>query len=103
MAENEMARVGRHIELIGRMRHTSFDPAMAGLVALGALRTDVPREKPEEVIKDLDVVAEAGGPFRTLVKQFPDVRPRRRDAIELTFTAKAGEPLICGAELIQTE
>ncbi len=56
-----------------------------------------------QVLEDLDVAAEAGGPFRTLVKQFPGVRPRRRDAIELTFTARAGEPLICGAELIQTE
>jgi len=49
-----MARLGRHIELIERMRHTSFDPAMAGLVALGALRTDVPRQKPEDVVKDLE-------------------------------------------------
>ena len=56
-----------------------------------------------QVIRDLDVIAEAGGPFRTLVKEFPNVRPRRRDAIELTFTAGVGEPLICGAELIQTE
>jgi len=59
MPENEMARLGRHIELIGRMRHTSFDPAVAGLVALGALRTDVRREKPEDVINDLeDVLAQ---------------------------------------------
>lgn len=54
MPENEMLRVGRHIALIERMRHTSFDPAMAGLVALGALRTDVRREKPEDTIKDLE-------------------------------------------------
>ena len=59
MPENEMARLGRHIELIQRMQHTSFDPAVAGLVALGALRTDVPREKPEDIIKDLeDVLAQ---------------------------------------------
>ena len=46
-------------ELIQRMQHTSFDPAVAGLVALGALRTDVPREKPEDIIKDLeDVLAQ---------------------------------------------
>jgi hypothetical protein len=54
MAENEMARVGRQIELIERMRHTSFDPAMAGLVALGALQTDVPGQSPEDVIKGLE-------------------------------------------------
>jgi hypothetical protein len=52
----------------------------------------------EPVLKDLDVLAEAGGPRRTVVKEFTGIEAK--DALLLDFTAKAGRPLICGVEIV---
>ena len=49
-------------------------------------------------MRDLDILAEAGGPSSALVKQFEDVTCS--ETIELTFTARAGTPLLCGLELV---
>jgi hypothetical protein len=54
MGEADAHRLERHIGLIQQMRHTSFDPSTAALIALGALRTDVRREKPEEIIEEFE-------------------------------------------------
>lgn len=44
---------GHMIEMIGRMKHTCFDPEAAAIVAIGGIRDDVPRE-PRQVIDDLE-------------------------------------------------
>ncbi len=54
----------------------------------------------KELVKDLDIVKEAGGPFRALVKELRGVRAGG-DAMGLKFSARAGEPLICGIEIVQ--
>ena len=63
----------------------------------------------KEVLTDLDVAKEAGGAWRGLVKEVRDVKypPRPTAAkaaaptLELRFTPKAGEPMLCGIELRQ--
>jgi Malectin domain/PQQ-like domain len=50
------------------------------------------------LLRDLDIFAEAGGPRNALVKQFEDVTCS--ETLELTFTARAGTPLLCGLELV---
>jgi outer membrane protein assembly factor BamB len=59
----------------------------------------------KQVFQDLDVAKEAGGPWRVLVKEVRDVAPPGRKAasgsLELSFTPKAGEPVLCGVELSQ--
>jgi len=52
----------------------------------------------EPVLKDLDVLAEAGGPRRTVVREFAGIEAK--DALLLNFMAKAGRPLICGVEIV---
>jgi hypothetical protein len=49
-----------------------------------------------DVLKDLDIVREAGGPDRGLVKEF--IVPAGKD-LKLAFTAKKGQPLLCGLEV----
>lgn len=56
----------------------------------------------KELLKNLDVVKEAGGPFRAVVREFRGIRARG-GALELTFSGSRGEPLICGVELIQAD
>lgn len=55
------------------------------------------------VLDDFDIVRDAGGPMRTLTREFPGVRVR--DALTLTFEPKSGcrfpEPVLCGVEAIQ--
>jgi outer membrane protein assembly factor BamB len=60
----------------------------------------------KEVLADLDVAKEAGGPWRGLVKEVHDVKypagtKSAGSSLELTFTPKAGEPVLCGIELRQ--
>jgi hypothetical protein len=62
----------------------------------------------QEILKDFDIFRESGGRLRTVVKEYPAVRYSGRKtgslpAIELTFKASAGEPLICGIEVNQVE
>ena len=53
-----------------------------------------------EVLKDLDVVKEAGGPRRGIVRQFRGVRVK--DALQVEFTPSSEKPpVICGVELIE--
>ena len=54
----------------------------------------------EKVLADFDIVAESGGPNRTIVKEFNAVRAG--DELCVEFTPKAGVPLICGIEVRQT-
>jgi hypothetical protein len=49
-----------------------------------------------EVFRDLDVVKEAGGPWRPLVKEFPVSAAANRAELKLEFRAKTGAPLLCG-------
>lgn len=59
MEDSDVTRMRIRIELIERMRETSFDPAAASIMALGAIQKDVRREKPEDLIKDLeDILAQ---------------------------------------------
>ena len=51
-----------------------------------------------EVLKDLDVARQAGGPQRSLERQFTGVVAK--DHIEVSFRAKRGLPLICAVEVI---
>ncbi|HEY8505430.1 MAG TPA: PQQ-binding-like beta-propeller repeat protein [Gemmataceae bacterium] len=56
----------------------------------------------EEVLKDFDVVREAGGPNRTLVREFKGVRAG--ETLELRLTPAAGAkaaPLLCGLEVVE--
>lgn len=62
----------------------------------------------QEILKDFDIFRESGGRLRTVVKEYPAVKHSGRKAgnlpaIELTFKATAGEPLICGIEVNQAE
>ncbi|HUT95689.1 MAG TPA: PQQ-binding-like beta-propeller repeat protein [Thermoguttaceae bacterium] len=50
-----------------------------------------------EVLEDFDVVREAGGPMRGVVKQFGGIRVDRD--LSISFTPKAGRPLVCGVRL----
>ncbi len=52
----------------------------------------------KEVLADFDIVAEAGGPNRSVVKEFE--RVRAGDELKIVFTPKAGEPVISGIELV---
>ena len=51
-----------------------------------------------QVLKDLDVAAEAGGPRRTLVRTFKGIRAGNTLTVELTPVA--GEPILCGVEIV---
>ena len=51
-----------------------------------------------EVLKDFDIVAEAGGPDRALVKQFKGIVVR--DHLEVRLTPARGKTLLCGIEVV---
>ena len=51
-----------------------------------------------EVLKELDIVKEAGGLMRGVVKEFKAVGVEKE--LKLVFSPKFGEPLICGVEMI---
>jgi len=48
------------------------------------------------VLKNFDVVREAGGPMRPVVKNFEGVRVD--DDLSVTFRRRKGEPVLCGVE-----
>ena len=50
------------------------------------------------VLADFDVVKEARGTRRTVIKRFEDIRAG--DTLDVAFTPAKGEPLICGLEII---
>ena len=52
----------------------------------------------EGVLRDFDVVKAAGGPRRAVVKEFRQVAVTEH--LELGFTGRAGNPLICGIEIV---
>ena len=52
-------------------------------------------------VKGLDIVAETGSPRTTLVKEFTDVPIG--DALQVDFDPQAGQPLICGIEIIRQD
>jgi outer membrane protein assembly factor BamB len=55
-----------------------------------------------EAIKDLDIFKESGGQLRVLVKELRSIRAPNA-VLTLTFTATAGQPLICGVEILQAD
>ncbi len=62
----------------------------------------------KEVIEDFDVFRESGGQLQAVVREYKEVMYSGRPAselpvIELTFKAKAGESLICGIEIVQSD
>ncbi|MFP6739170.1 MAG: PQQ-binding-like beta-propeller repeat protein [Planctomycetota bacterium] len=50
------------------------------------------------LVNSLDIIAEAGGPRRCVVKEFPDLSIDGK--LELSFNARKGKPLVCGLELV---
>jgi hypothetical protein len=52
----------------------------------------------KEVLKDFDILGEAGGPRRAIVREFRGVRAG--GTLQLDFAAKAGSPLLCGMEVV---
>ena len=56
----------------------------------------------EEVLPNFDPVREAGGPRRTLVREFRDIPVRGRLHVELVPSASAPipHPLLCGLEVV---
>ncbi len=52
----------------------------------------------KDVLKDFDIVKAAGGPRRTIVREFRNVRVT--DSLTVKFAAKTGKPLICGVEIV---
>jgi hypothetical protein len=56
----------------------------------------------EPVLRDLDVSAEAGGPGRGLVKEFPHIRADRELTLTLTpdKTAAVAGTVLCGVEVL---
>jgi hypothetical protein len=52
----------------------------------------------QTVLGDFDIVREAAGPRRTVVKEFKRVQVG--DALSLELTAKTGRPLVCGMEAV---
>lgn len=56
------------------------------------------RMQGQEVLKNFDIVREAGGPRRAVVREFRGVRVR--GTLQLDFAATAGTPLLCGLEVV---
>lgn len=52
----------------------------------------------QTVLSNFDVVAESGGQWRQVIKEFADVGIR--DNLELEFVPRVGEPMISGAEIV---
>ena len=55
------------------------------------------------VLRDFDVVKAAGGPLRTIVREFRDVKvgEKLHITLEPARSAKLRETLLCGIEIIQ--
>ncbi|MFB3891359.1 MAG: PQQ-binding-like beta-propeller repeat protein [Phycisphaerae bacterium] len=53
------------------------------------------------VLKDFDIVKEAGGANTPLVKEFRSVMIT--DDMKVEFTARTGQPVICGIEMVKEE
>ena len=51
------------------------------------------------VDRGVDIVREAGGPRRMLVKEYRDVPIG--DALQIDLDAQRGQPLICGVEMVR--
>ena len=51
-----------------------------------------------EVLTGFDVVKEAGGPRRGIVREFKNVEVA--DVLTVELRAKAGAPLLCGLEAV---
>jgi len=88
-----------------RLRLVFVEPehASAGRrVFSAAIGGTSPNGKP--AIEDLDVFKESGGKLRPLVKEFRNIQPPAgAAALELVFTPKVGQPLLCGAELLAAD
>ena len=52
------------------------------------------------VLKNFDIIADAGGTMRCTVKEFTDVAVA--ETCELTFTARHGDTLLSGIEFVST-
>jgi len=52
----------------------------------------------EEVVRDLDIAESAGGELRGIVKEFKGIKIGR--TLTMTLTARLGEPVISGIELM---
>ena len=52
----------------------------------------------QPVLRDFDIVKEAGGPLRSVVKEFWGIKATKE--LRLTLTASAGEPVLCGVEIV---
>ena len=53
----------------------------------------------QEVLKNLEILSQAGGPMRGLVKEFRGIKINKE--LIVGFIPKTGKPLICGVELIR--
>jgi malectin (di-glucose binding ER protein) len=51
-----------------------------------------------QVLKDLDVVREAGGPRRSLVREFKGVKATEK--LQVALSASRGKTLLCGVEVL---
>jgi outer membrane protein assembly factor BamB len=54
----------------------------------------------QTVLRGFDIVAQAGGPRRALVKEFRDVKVDAELTVELNPSAPGSVPVLCGIELI---
>jgi hypothetical protein len=56
-----------------------------------------------EVVRDLDIAHEAGGPNRSLLKEFRGVRVTGNLQLQLTPSPRAacGQTILCGVEVIE--
>ena len=55
----------------------------------------------QPVVKDLDVWSESGGRNRVLARTFEDVAID--DSVKISFTARQGQPLLSGVEIVLAE
>jgi hypothetical protein len=57
------------------------------------------------VLTDFDIVKEAGGPMRSVIKEFNGITAQGQLTVRLTPTAQAEirAPILCGLELIAEE
>src|SRR5262249_7869837 len=54
----------------------------------------------QEVLHDLDIAREAGGPNRRLVKEIKGVRVKKDLTVTLTPASSGKEPVLCGLEVL---
>ena len=59
----------------------------------------------QQALKDFDIVKEAGGIHRTIVKEFRGIKVKESLTIELKAAAKSPmqSPLLCGIEIVENE